>query len=123
MASPMQRLADGRMGYPLGGCQSCIGSPQRVVRQRVRALYPGIGDVGVERYVQSLVEMRGGLFENLLRVEQQYRRLDDSLLAWVERRRAPLAAHADELQIRCGVPGRCVATALPGLSAMMRCSA
>ncbi|MFK0346889.1 NEL-type E3 ubiquitin ligase domain-containing protein [Pseudomonas asiatica] len=84
MASPMQRLADGRAGYPLGGCQSCIGSPERVVRQRVRALYPGIGDVGVDRYVQSLLDIRGGLFENLLRVEQEYRRLDDSLLAWVE---------------------------------------
>lgn len=84
MASPMQRLADGRAGYPLGGCQSCISSPERVVRQRVRALYPGIGDAGVDRYVQSLVDMRGGLFENLLRVEQEYRRLDDSLLAWVE---------------------------------------
>lgn len=83
MASPMQRLADGRLGYPLGGCQSCIGSPERVVRQRVRALYPGIGDVGVDRYIQSLLDMRGGLFENLLRVEQEYRRLDDSLLAWV----------------------------------------
>ncbi|KKO14640.1 NEL-type E3 ubiquitin ligase domain-containing protein [Pseudomonas putida] len=84
MASPMQRLADGRLGYPLGGCQSCIGSPERVVRQRVRALYPGIGDVGVDRYIQTLLEMRGGLFENLLRVEQEYRRLDDSLLAWVD---------------------------------------
>ncbi|MDZ5112099.1 NEL-type E3 ubiquitin ligase domain-containing protein [Pseudomonas putida] len=83
MASPMQRLADGRLGYPLGGCQSCIGSPERVVRQRVRALYPGIGDVGVDRYIQTLLDMRGGLFENLLRVEQEYRRLDDSLLAWV----------------------------------------
>lgn len=83
MASPMQRLADGRLGYPLGGCQSCIGSPERVVRQWVRALYPGIGDVGVDRYIQTLLDMRGGLFENLLRVEQEYRRLDDSLLAWV----------------------------------------
>ncbi|MRF43669.1 hypothetical protein GIJ78_24340 [Escherichia coli] len=83
MASPMQRLADGRLGYPLGGCQSCIGSPERVVRQRVRALYPGIGDVGVDRYIQTLLDMRGGLFENLLCVEQEYRRLDDSLLAWV----------------------------------------
>ncbi|MNZ32710.1 hypothetical protein D3C78_500430 [compost metagenome] len=41
----------------------------------------------------------------------------------LKRGRAAPAAHADESQIRCGVPGRCAATAPSGLSAMMRCSA
>lgn len=81
-ASTMQRMEDGRAGYLLGGCQSCISSPDRVLRQRVRALYPGIGDEGTEHYIQALLLQPGTVYDNLLRAEQEYRQLEGRLHAW-----------------------------------------
>lgn len=81
-ASPMRRLPDGRLGYPLGGCQSCLLTQEQRVRNRIRALFPGMDAAATERYLQNMLQLPGTLLDNLLRVEQEYRQLDQSLRAW-----------------------------------------
>ncbi|MFJ4387237.1 NEL-type E3 ubiquitin ligase domain-containing protein [Pseudomonas sp. NPDC089408] len=81
-ASPMRRLPDGRLGYSLGGCQSCSLTPRRRIRNRVRALFPAMDDAAAEQYLHNMLQRPGTLLDNLMRVEQEYRQLDNSLRAW-----------------------------------------
>lgn len=81
-ASAMRRLPDGRLGYPLGGCHSCNPTPERRVRNRIRALFPGMDDDATERYLQGMLGRPGTLLDNLVRIEREYRQLDESLRAW-----------------------------------------
>ncbi|NIE76972.1 hypothetical protein F3J45_21265 [Pantoea sp. Ap-967] len=74
------RLADGRFGYPLSG----RGAPRAaVLRERVRALYPGMADQDVQRYLLRLQGTPTSVFTMLLRQEQAFERLSQGLDTWV----------------------------------------
>ncbi|WP_248920731.1 NEL-type E3 ubiquitin ligase domain-containing protein [Pseudomonas entomophila] len=80
--NPGKRLPDGRVGYPLGGRASRLSS--RTLGGRVRALYPSIGDEGVERIVQRLIRENENPFMALLEQEENYQQLDEALEDWVQ---------------------------------------
>ena len=82
MGASIQRLGDGRVGYPLGPVLSCIQSPACTLRRRVRSLYPGFTETQVEQFIQFLLLRRSSPFTTLLRQEMEYAALDRSLRAW-----------------------------------------
>jgi len=86
----LQRLDDGRIGYPLGPVQSCLGSEQCPLRRRIRSLYPGFSDADVEQFRILLYERTTSPYDSLLRQEREYDRLDQSLSLWSQ--------HADAFQ-------------------------
>lgn len=77
-----QRLADGRVGYPLSG-RGIIGAiMQRTLRNRVRVLYPGFDEDQVTRYIDALHTLSDTPLSDLLHQEQSYRRFDQALETW-----------------------------------------
>ncbi|MFJ7008856.1 NEL-type E3 ubiquitin ligase domain-containing protein [Pseudomonas putida] len=82
LPSSLQRLADGRVGYQLsGGAASSVPSGL-VLRQRIRSLYPSFDQQEVERFLQILLRVPGSVYSGLLRMEQEYQRLDEHLQSW-----------------------------------------
>ncbi|WP_085673004.1 MULTISPECIES: NEL-type E3 ubiquitin ligase domain-containing protein [unclassified Pseudomonas] len=82
LGASIQRLDDGRVGYPLGPVLSCLDSPGTILRRRVRSLYPGFSEAQVERFIHFLLLRRSSPFTTLLRQEMEYDALDRSLRAW-----------------------------------------
>lgn len=82
--NPVRRLPDGRVGYVLSGRGTAGNFSQRVLRTRIRSLYPGFNEEEVETFLELLLERPGSAFCNLLLQEQQYRRFSDALTRWVE---------------------------------------
>lgn len=82
--NPVRRLPDGRVGYVLSGRGAAGNFSQRVLRTRIRSLYPGFNEEEVETFLELLLERPGSAFCNLLLQEQQYRRFSDALTRWVE---------------------------------------
>ncbi|AZL74815.1 NEL-type E3 ubiquitin ligase domain-containing protein [Pseudomonas oryziphila] len=78
--NPGRRLADGRVGYELGG-RSSRPSTERL-RQRVRMLYPAFDAHEVEGYVQGLQRDNERPFEAIARQERNYNDLDEALRRW-----------------------------------------
>ncbi|WP_312934193.1 NEL-type E3 ubiquitin ligase domain-containing protein [Pseudomonas sp.] len=79
--NPGRRLGDGRVGYLLSG----RGHPSpsgRALRDRVRALYPGLNDQEVRLYVQVVLNSHDSPFDLLLEQEGQYRLLDRTMTRW-----------------------------------------
>ncbi|WP_050577198.1 NEL-type E3 ubiquitin ligase domain-containing protein [Pseudomonas cremoricolorata] len=79
--NPGQRLPDGRVGYLLSGRGQSSAS-HRMLRERIRALYPGFTDQRVERYLQGLLAASDSPFELLMQQEANYQRMDHALLRW-----------------------------------------
>nr|WP_314493963.1 NEL-type E3 ubiquitin ligase domain-containing protein [uncultured Pseudomonas sp.] len=79
--NPGQRMPDGRVGYPLSGRGQATPSSQ-VLRQRIRALYPGLNEQGVEQYLQILLASSDSPFDLLLEQEVGWQRLDRTLARW-----------------------------------------
>ncbi|WP_415842632.1 dermonecrotic toxin domain-containing protein, partial [Pseudomonas reidholzensis] len=89
--NPGTRLADGRVGYTLGGAQSRRANAMRTVRDRIRALYPGFSDGQVQHFLDELLREGDSVFETLLFHESNYARLDRALAQWQgDARRGPL---------------------------------
>lgn len=82
LPSSMQRLADGRVGYMLSGRAASSVPSGQILRQRIRSLYPGFDQQEVERFLQILMRFPGSVYSSLLRMEQEYQRLDEHLQAW-----------------------------------------
>lgn len=82
LPSPLRRLPDGRIGYLLSGRGQGFGALLHL-RDRIRALYPGFTSAEVDGYARALMARPGSAFANLLIQEQQYRRLDIALEAWI----------------------------------------
>ena len=80
----IQRLADGRVGYPLGGSVSVFEGPGPMLRRRVRSLYPSFDQDDIERFVRILAQYNESPLEQLLQQEQQYARLEARLQRWTE---------------------------------------
>jgi len=77
--SPPQRLPDGRIGYPLSGRGSAT---RRSLVSVVRVLFPGYDQLQID---VLLTELQGGSVEPmtaLMRLLDQYQRLDASLQLW-----------------------------------------
>ncbi|WP_049870493.1 NEL-type E3 ubiquitin ligase domain-containing protein [Pseudomonas cremoricolorata] len=79
--NPGQRLPDGRVGYLLSG-RGQGSSSDRLLRDRVRALYPGFSDRRVEQYLRIMEESDGNPFEILMQQEAHYQRMDSDLNRW-----------------------------------------
>ncbi|MBF8733589.1 hypothetical protein IRZ59_24460 [Pseudomonas guariconensis] len=78
-----QRLADGRLGYPLSGRGALRQRAQDTLRIRIRSLYPQFDDERVEAFLAQLLSTPGSPFEVLLVQESQYAQLDEALNRWV----------------------------------------
>lgn len=76
-----QRLADGRLGYPLSGRGAGISPQYAAYTARARSLFPGYLDGQIERFVQSL----GADSElYLTNFEAEFQRLLDGSQRWVD---------------------------------------
>ena len=84
LASSLQRLADGRVGYLLSGRATSSVPSGQVMRQRIRSLYPAFDEQEVERFLRTLMRSAGSAYSSLLRMEQEYQRLDEHLQTWTE---------------------------------------
>jgi len=89
----IQRLADGRVGYPLGGAISVLDRPGRMLRRRIRSLYPSFDEEAVERFVRILSQSNESPLSQLLEQEQQYARLEARLRRWTEAVDMPQQVH------------------------------
>ena len=84
LPSSMQRLADGRVGFLLSGRAASSVTSGQVLRQRIRGLYPSFNQQEVERFLQVLMRFPRSAYSNMLRMEQEYQRLDEHLHTWTE---------------------------------------
>lgn len=82
LGATLQRLGDGRVGYPLGPVLSCLESPECVLRRRIIALYPGLNEAQAEHYLDLLYQHTASPFSSLLRLELEYDQLSQRLNAW-----------------------------------------
>ncbi|WP_264312661.1 NEL-type E3 ubiquitin ligase domain-containing protein [Pseudomonas putida] len=79
-----QRLADGRLGYPLGGRNSGgPGRPQRALAVTVRELFPSFSDEQVAIWSDNVRRSGRNLETVLAELRAEYRVLRNSLEAWV----------------------------------------
>ncbi|PYC17652.1 NEL-type E3 ubiquitin ligase domain-containing protein [Pseudomonas mosselii] len=79
--NPGKRLADGRVGYTLGG--SVSRSAGGSLRARIRALYPGFSDDEIETYQRKLHQGVANPYQVLLSLERNLALLEDTLEFWV----------------------------------------
>ncbi|WP_459205344.1 NEL-type E3 ubiquitin ligase domain-containing protein [Pseudomonas sp. MLB6B] len=79
--NPGQRLADGRIGYLLSG-RGSVASSNQALRNRIRALYPGLNEQDVERYLEMISNSNMSPLQILLEQEATYARLDRTLVSW-----------------------------------------
>jgi hypothetical protein len=79
---PARRLADGRVGYPLSGRGGARNQADRILRRRIRALYPNFDEAQVSTYLEVICSNSGSPFGNLLSQERAYERFDQALMRW-----------------------------------------
>jgi hypothetical protein len=78
--NPGTRLPDGRVGYLLSG----RGQGNRpLLRDRLRALYPGLGEQQLDAELRRLLETEGSVYRRLSELEDDYDQLDRHLNRWV----------------------------------------
>ena len=82
LGASLQRLEDGRMGYPLGPVQSCMRGTECPLRRRIRSLYPSFNEADVDSFRELLYQHTRSPYSSLLRQEREYDRLDQSLSNW-----------------------------------------
>ncbi|WP_342622341.1 dermonecrotic toxin domain-containing protein [Pseudomonas alkylphenolica] len=71
------RLADGRVGYPLGGSISTM-----VVNARLNALFPELSEAGLEAMKVRLLRGNQTLADGVFRLEAEYATLRQTLEQW-----------------------------------------
>jgi len=81
--NPGQRLADGRVGYLLSGREEGSAAPRRVLRQRLRSLYPGLDEQQLDVELERLMQGEGSAYSLLAALEDDYQQLDRQLHSWV----------------------------------------
>lgn len=86
--SPMQRLADGRLGYLLSGRGQGGHPSRRLLLRSARTLYPSFNDRDLDHFVALLLENPETAYLNMTQQFQEYRQLDQSLVEWVQQERA-----------------------------------
>ncbi|ATP51021.1 hypothetical protein CR512_17290 [Pseudomonas putida] len=84
MFRPPQRLADGRLGYPLGGRNSGgPGRPERALAASLRDLFPSFTDEQVATWSENVRRSGRQLEAVLAELRTEYRVLRNCLEAWV----------------------------------------
>ncbi|MEG8201106.1 DUF6543 domain-containing protein [Pseudomonas sp. 5FOS] len=80
-----QRLANGRIGYPLSGWRQCLGLDRAVVRNlaaELRDLYPGFDDDEVEHWLERLRASQRDPATELAELKRQLGTLRQTLKGW-----------------------------------------
>ncbi|UVJ45862.1 hypothetical protein NVV94_10120 [Pseudomonas sp. LS1212] len=94
----LQRLSQGRFGYPLGGV---VGRLLPNPDGRLQALFPGLDAAQLADFRAALQQSRVPLATQITRLEEQWRSLEASLATWSEQE-GPYGVHrrlfADQLQ-------------------------
>ncbi|WP_313712554.1 NEL-type E3 ubiquitin ligase domain-containing protein [Pseudomonas sp.] len=93
VASALQRLADGRVGYLLSGRAPSGHGQGAILRRRIGGLYPSFDDAEIERYLQLLLTHSRSAYATLLRQEGDYRQLEQSLRLWRDAVADPARSH------------------------------
>lgn len=81
LRSPL-RLADGRLGYPLSGRGAVEGSRRAALLERVRSLYPTMGIVEANRFLDELGVAEAALADAVEQRMQALQTLRDELRRW-----------------------------------------
>ena len=84
--NPGQRLADGRVGYTLGGRHSTERSYRGQLRARLASLYQGDSEAEIDEHVHRL-SAQDDPFAALIYEEGNFQLLNDRLAEWVSRAR------------------------------------
>ncbi|MFK0095445.1 NEL-type E3 ubiquitin ligase domain-containing protein [Pseudomonas sp. NPDC090592] len=80
--NPGHRMADGRVGYPLSGRLPRRRSPQSILRDRLRNLYPGLDDGAINVQLAHLLAAPGSAYDALLELEDDFAQLEQHLDRW-----------------------------------------
>lgn len=79
--TPVQRLADGRVGYPLSGRG---GGNNRMFYDVVRTLFPGSDEQQVAAFLAEFPTTGESVMATLARFAEQWRTLEDTLDSWTQ---------------------------------------
>ena len=82
--NPGQRLANGRVGYALSGHRTRRRSPTRLLRDRLRNLYPSLDDNEIDTQLAKLLEDPRSPYDVLLEREDDLAQLKLHLHRWVQ---------------------------------------
>lgn len=82
LGATLQRLGDGRVGFPLGPVLSCLESPECALRRRIHSLYPSMDEASVEHFLDFLYQQTSSPYSSMLRLELEYDQLSQRLNAW-----------------------------------------
>ncbi|MBC3420607.1 NEL-type E3 ubiquitin ligase domain-containing protein [Pseudomonas sp. RW3S2] len=122
-----RRVSGGRFGYLLSGRGDASRLVERTLQDRLRSLYPGFDAQQLMAHLSSLERQPGSTFSALLREEESFRQLDQTLNIWSEAassavQRPIRRVVADELR-RCwrrqGVVARNRADGQPGMALVL----
>ncbi|MFJ4068782.1 NEL-type E3 ubiquitin ligase domain-containing protein [Pseudomonas sp. NPDC089996] len=80
--SPLRRLSDGRIGYPLSGRGQGQRWAERNLRNRIRELYWGLSDAQADAFLSQFLLLPGSPYTNLLSLEREYGQVDLALNRW-----------------------------------------
>ncbi|MBF8676426.1 hypothetical protein IRZ53_19170 [Pseudomonas fulva] len=80
--NPGRRMPDGRVGYPLSGRPARRRSPDSILRDRLRNLYPGLDNGAIEARLARLLDGPGGIYDALLGLEEDHADLERHLGRW-----------------------------------------
>jgi len=101
--NPGRRLQDGRVGYPLSDRPAVNPrDEQAIVRDRLRALYPGLDEPALDEELARLQEGERPIFERLVELQDAHDQLVQQLNRWVaselqESRQAARRLSADSI--------------------------
>ncbi|UVL59457.1 hypothetical protein LOY54_15485 [Pseudomonas sp. B21-032] len=79
--NPPQRLADGRIGYPLSG-RGLFGGRRAAQVRDIRQLYPGLSDTDADAFVDALQRNGVDVAARIKAYQREYQLLDGTLRAW-----------------------------------------
>ncbi|MBF8725365.1 NEL-type E3 ubiquitin ligase domain-containing protein [Pseudomonas putida] len=80
--NPGRRMPDGRVGYPLSGRPARRRSPDNLLRNRLRNLYPGLDDSAIDNRLARLLEGPQAAYDALLELEGDHADLERHLSRW-----------------------------------------
>lgn len=82
--NPGRRMPDGRVGYPLSGRPALRRSPDSLLRNRLRNLYPGLDESAIDNRLARLLEGPHAPYDALLELEEDHADLERHLSRWTD---------------------------------------
>ncbi|QJQ20055.1 hypothetical protein HG549_08935 [Pseudomonas sp. SK] len=113
--NPGRRLPDGRVGYPLSDHPGANPrDEQAIIRDRLRALYPGLDEPALDDELARLQQGERPVFEQLVQLQDDHDQLVQQLNRWVaselqESRQAARRLSADSILRAWRLQGEVVA--------------